>query len=246
MSIETFEELAALKAAGRVVADAIRAMRSNTRPGVSTAELDRIGARVFARAGARSGPELDYGFPGTNCISVNDEAVHGVPGPRVLRDGDLVKLDVTAELDGFYADACVSVPVGETNESTRKLAKVSRGALNAALKVACAGAPLNSIGRAVETTVTGRGYSVCRDLMGHGIGRRIHEPPHVLNYHHPNFDQPLTEGLVITIEPIIAAGDGKVRDAGDGWTIKTRDGSVAAHCEHTIVITRGRPIILTA
>jgi methionyl aminopeptidase len=246
MSIETLEELEALKAAGRVVADAIRAMRSHTRPGVSTAELDDVGARVFAKAGARSGPQLDYGFPGTNCISVNDEAVHGIPGRRVLRDGDLVKLDVTAELDGFYADACVSVPVGQAKGSTRKLANASREALNEALKVARAGAPLNSIGRAVETTVTRHGYSVCEDLIGHGIGRRIHEPPNVLNYHHPNFDQPLTEGLVITIEPIIAAGNGRVRDAGDGWTLKTRDGSVSAHSEHTIVITLGKPIILTA
>jgi methionyl aminopeptidase len=118
MSIETPEELDALKAVGRVVAGAIRAMRSNTRPGVSTAELDAIGARVFAEAGARSGPQLDYGFPGTTCISVNDEAVHGIPGRRVLRDGDLVKLDVTAELDGFYADACVSVPVGQAKPGT--------------------------------------------------------------------------------------------------------------------------------
>jgi methionyl aminopeptidase len=117
MSIETPEELDALKAVGRVVAEAIRAMRSNTRPGVSTAELDDIGARVFAEAGARSGPQQDYGFPGTTCISVNDEAVHGIPGRRVLRDGDLVKLDVTAELDGFYADACVSVPVGQAKWS---------------------------------------------------------------------------------------------------------------------------------
>jgi methionyl aminopeptidase len=246
MSIETPEELDALKAVGRVVAGAIRAMRSNTRPGVSTAELDAIGARVFAEAGARSGPQLDYGFPGTTCISVNDEAVHGIPGRRVLRDGDLVKLDVTAELDGFYADACVSVPVGQAKGSTWKLANVSRQALNHALTVARAGTPLNAIGQAVEAIVTRNGYSVCGDLMGHGIGRRIHEPPHVLNYPHPSFDQPLTEGLVITIEPIIAAGDGTVRDAGDGWTVKTRDGSISAHSEHTIVITRDAPIILTA
>jgi len=246
MSVETPEELDALKAAGRVVADAIRAMCAHARPGVTTAELDEIGARIFGKAGARSGPQLDYGFPGTNCISVNDEAVHGVPGSRRLKDGDLVKLDVTAELDGFYADACVSVPVGKASSSTRRLADVSRRALNNALQVARAGVPLNEIGHAVETTVTKHGYSVCRDLIGHGIGRRIHEPPNVLNYHHPRFGQPLTAGLVITIEPIIAAGKGTVRDAGDGWTLKTRAGSFAAHSEHTIVITDGRPIILTA
>lgn len=186
------------------------------------------------------------GSRGVNCISVNDEAVHGIPGKRRLRDGDLVKLDVTAELDGFYADACVSVPVGKTSGSTQRLAAVSRRALSNALEIAQAGVPLNQIGATVHSTVTQHGYEVCRDLIGHGIGRRIHEEPNVLNYYHPRFDQPLTEGLVITIEPIIAAGTGAVRDAGDGWTLKTRDGSYAAHSEHTIVVTNGRPIILTA
>ncbi len=246
MSIETPEELEALRAAGRVVAEAIRAMRARTHPGVTTLELDQVGARVFARAGARSGPQLDYGFPGTSCISVNDEAVHGVPGERVLQDGDLVKLDVTAELDGFYADACVSVPVGKSSSEAKRLSEASRQALEQALKVARAGAPINAIGRTVEATVRERGYSVCHDLMGHGIGRRIHESPNVPNYHHPRFTQPLTAGLVITIEPIIADGTGEVREAGDGWTYKTRDGSYAAHTEHTIVITRGAPMVLTA
>jgi methionyl aminopeptidase len=246
MSIGSPEELEALKAAGRVVADALRAMRARTRPGVTTGELDEIGARVFAKAGARSGPQLDYGFPGVSCISVNDEAVHGIPGKRRLLDGDLVKLDVTAELHGFYADACVSIPVGKASSSTQRLAAVSRQALNDALRIASAGVPLNQIGATVQATVAKHGYEICPDLMGHGIGRRIHESPHVLNYHDARFGQPLTPGLVITIEPIIAAGKGAVRDAGDGWTLQTRDGSYAAHSEHTIVITNGTPIILTA
>jgi methionyl aminopeptidase len=246
MSIETPEELEQLKAAGRVVAQAIRAMRGHARPGVTTGELDRIGARVFAAAGARSGPQLDYGFPGVNCISVNDEAVHGIPGRRRLRQGDLLKLDVTAELDGFYADACVSVPIGNAARSAQKLAGASRAALNRALETARAGIPINHIGRAVESAVNAQGYSVCADLTGHGIGRRIHEHPTVPNYDAPGFDQPLTDGLVITIEPIIAAGSGAVRQAGDGWTIKTQDGSYAAHSEHTIVVTTGAPLVLTA
>jgi len=246
MSIKTPEELEALKAAGRVVAEAIRVMSGHAAPGVSTAQLDDVAARVFAAAGARSGPQLDYGFPGTTCISVNDEAVHGIPGRRVLRDGDLVKLDVTAELDGFYADACVSVPVGNASSSTERLADAGRRALDTAIGVARAGVSLNEVGRTVEQTVSGFGYSVCRDLMGHGIGRRIHEPPDVPNFHDPLLGQPLTEGLVITIEPIIAAGTGTVHQASDGWTFKTDDGSPAAHAEHTIVVTRGAPIILTA
>jgi methionyl aminopeptidase len=245
MSIETPEELAQLRRAGRVVAEAIAAMRAQVRPGVTTRELDEIGARVFRRAGARSGPKLDYGFPATNCISVNDEAVHGIPGARRLRRGDLVKLDVTAELDGFYADACVSVPVGNTSASVRRLAGASRAALNAGLRSARAGTPISRIGHSVQRAVEQHGYSVCRELMGHGIGRRIHEPPNIPNFDAAGFERPLTEGLVITIEPIIAAGHGALTEADDGWTIKTSDGSYAAHAEHTIVITQGAPVLLT-
>jgi methionyl aminopeptidase len=246
MSVETPEELERLKAAGGVVAHAIRVMRAHARAGVSTLELDEIGARVFKQAGARSGPQLDYGFPGVNCISVNDEAVHGIPGKRRLRDGDLLKLDVTAELDGFYADACVTVAIGNAARSTHRLAAASRTALNRALGAARTGVPINHLGRVIHASVSGSGFAVCTDLMGHSIGRRIHEEPNIPNYEAPGFDQPLTDGLVITIEPIIAAGTGAVRTTSDGWTVKTRDGSYAAHSEHTVVITAGSPLILTA
>jgi methionyl aminopeptidase len=246
MSIETREELDALRAAGRVVAEALRAMRRSVRPGVTTAELDDVGARVFRRHGARSGPQLDYGFPGVNCISVGDEAVHGIPGARRLREGELVKLDVTAELDGFYADACVSVPVGRAAPQTLRLVATARRALNDALGVARAGLPLNAIGAAVERTVTGRGHSVCTELTGHGIGRRIHELPHVPNHYVAALDEPLTDGLVLTIEPIISAGSGAVVAGRDGWTIRTADGALSAHAEHTLVITHGAPLLLTA
>src|SRR5215212_9082129 len=245
MSIETAEELAGLRAAGRVVAEAIRAMRRHVRPGVTTAELDDVGAKVFRRAGARSGPQLDYGFPGVNCISVNHEAVHDIPGRRRLRDGDLVKLDVTAELDGFYADACVSVPVGRHAARGAGLAKTARIALDDALAVARAGTPIGAIGATVEAAVTARGHAVCAELTGHGIGRRIHEPPSVPNRYLAGHSQPLTDGLVLTIEPIIAAGDGEVVELDDGWTVATADGSLSAHAEHTIVITPGDPIVLT-
>jgi methionyl aminopeptidase len=246
MSIETPEELEHLRLAGRVVAEAIRAMRRSVRPGVTTAELDEVGARVFRRAGARSGPQLDYGFPGVNCISVNDEAVHGIPGRRRLRRGDLVKLDVTAELDGFYADACVSVAVGQVRPSTFGLVTAARAGLNEALGVARAGTSISQIGQAVETAVASRGYAVCEELTGHGIGRRIHEDPQVLNHYVPGPSPELADGLVITVEPIISAGSGAVRQSRDGWTIKTADGAVSAHVEHTVVITDGAPLILTA
>jgi methionyl aminopeptidase len=246
MSIETEAELEALRAAGRAVAAAIRAMRANVRPGVTTAALDDIGGRVFRRHGARSGPQLDYGFPGVNCISVNDEAVHGVPGQRRLREGDLVKLDVTAELDGFYADACVSVPVGRPNPSSAALVASASRAFERAMLGAQAGRPINAIGAAVEKSVTADGYAVCPELMGHGIGHNIHEAPDVPNYFVAALSQPLTEGLVLTIEPIISAGNGLVRTSRDGWTVQTADGARSAHVEHTMVITSGQPLVLTA
>src|ERR1700742_152503 len=245
MSIDTPEELEAMRAAGKVVADAMEAMRRRVHPGVTTAELDAVAGEVFERAGARSGPQLDYDFPGVTCISVNDEAVHGIPGKRKLRGGDLVKLDVTAELNGFYADACISVPVGKARKEASRLTASARGPLADGRAVARAGAPLNAIGTAVDATVTAHGHSVCRQLIGHGIGRRIHEPPAVPNFRVPDLTEPPTEGLVLTIEPIIAAGTGWVRDSDDGWTMRTSDGSTSAHFEHTMVITKGDPILLT-
>jgi methionyl aminopeptidase len=246
VSIETEEELAALRAAGRVVADALREMRRAVAPGVTTAELDAIAARVFRRAGARSGPMLDYGFPGETCISVNDEAVHGVPGRRRLRSGDLVKLDVTAELDGFYADACITETVGRSSQADVALIDAARQALVDGMRAAIAGAPVSAIGAAVERTVHARGFAVCDALAGHGIGRRIHEAPTIPNVFVPRLSEPLAEGLVLTIEPVLSAGSGAVRESHDGWTVRTSDRARSAHVEHTVVITDGAPIVLTA
>jgi methionyl aminopeptidase len=244
MSIETHAELVGMQAAGAVVARALAEMRRAVRPGVTTAELDRLAADVFDEAGARSGPQLDYDFPGTTCISVNDEAIHGIPGPRELEPGDLVKLDVTAELNGFYADACDTVSVGDGSPLAERLVASAHRALSRAMRVATAGSPLNGIGAVVERSVTADGFSVCAELTGHGIGRRIHEEPDVPNvaWNGPE----LTAGLVITIEPIIAAGLGDVHVADDGWTIRTDDGSPSAHAEHTIVITEAAPLLVTA
>lgn len=181
-----------------------------------------------------------------NCISVNDEAVHGIPGRRRLRNGDLVKLDVTAELDGYYADACVSVPVGTVKPSSLSLLAAGQAALNEAIAAARAGTPINQIGRTVQRVITAKGYAVCPDLTGHGIGRHIHEAPTIPNYDAPDLNQPLTTGLVITIEPIISAGTGAVYQSQDGWTIKTVDKAVSVHVEHTIVITENAPLLITA
>jgi methionyl aminopeptidase len=246
MSVDSPEELDALRAAGRVVAQTIRAMRRAVRPGITTAALDAIAKREFARAGARSGPQLDYDFPGTTCISVNDEAVHGIPGRRVLRRGDLVKLDVTAELDGFYADACRTVAVGDARPQALKLVRTADQALAAALGIVRTGVPLNEIGAAVQRVVHDRGFSVCDGLMGHGIGRRIHEAPDVPNRFDARLVEPLGEGLVITIEPLVASGGSQVRLGRDGWTVRTADRSWSAHAEHTIVVRESGPVVLTA
>jgi methionyl aminopeptidase len=244
VSIDSPAELAALRAAGRVVAETIRELARRVRPGVTTRDLDEVAARVFAAHGARSGPRLDYDFPGTVCLSVDDEAVHGIPGPRRLRDGQLIKLDVTAELDGFYADACRTVAVGKVRPREQRLVAAAQSALRRGLEAARAGENVGAIGAAVEAEVTKRGFSVCAELTGHGIGRRIHEQPDVPNV---AWDGPtLTDGLVITVEPIIAAGAGDVYVDDDGWTVRTEDGSPSAHAEHTIVITEGAPILLTA
>ncbi len=246
MSIHTVAELNAMRRAGRVVRRMIEAMRHHVAPGVTTAHLDAVGARVMHQYGARGAPALVYKFPGTSCISVNDEAVHGVPSGRPLEKGDVVKLDVTIEKDGFMADAAVTVPVGDVPEETARLIATAERAFRLASQVARAGVCVREIGRVIEREVHRAGFSVIRDLGGHGIGRTIHEEPRVPNYADPFVRDILTEGLVITIEPIIAAGSGQVVTAADGWTVRTADGSPAAHYEHTLVITKGDPLLLTA
>ena len=246
MSINGPEELKGMRAAGAVVRLVLEAMKREVRPGVTTAELDEVGAGVMRREGARSAPALVYGFPGANCISLNDEAVHGIPSQRVLKEGDLLKLDVTVEKDGFMADAAVTVPVGEVSEEDRRLMECAERAFAKAMLVARAGFRVWEIGRVIERQVRRSGFSVIRDLGGHGIGRTIHEEPRVPNYPDPQASRVLTEGLVITVEPIIAAGSGRISTAKDGWTVVTADHQPSAHYEHTLVVTRGAPLLLTA
>ena len=221
-------------------------MKRSVRPGVTTAELDAIGAEVMADNDARSAPARVYKFPGANCISLNEEAVHGVPSNRVLRAGDLLKLDVTIEKNGYMADAAETIAVGEVTPEAQRLMACARRAFEKAMLVARAGFRVSEIGRAVEREVRRDGFSVIRELGGHGIGRTIHEQPRVPNYPDPEARQVLTEGLVIAVEPIIAAGSGRAILAEDGWTMKTADRRPAAHYEHTIVVTKGAPILLTA
>jgi methionyl aminopeptidase len=235
-----------MRAAGAIVCLMLSAMKRAVRVGITTGELDEVGAEVMMQHGARSAPRLVYKFPGVNCISVNDEAVHGIPGKRALRSGDLVKLDVTIEKDGFMADAAVTVPVGEVTEERRQLVECAERAFRKAMLVARAGFRVSDIGRAVEREVRRSGFSVIRDLGGHGIGRTIHEEPRVPNFADPEANQILTAGLVITVEPIIAAGSGRTLVAPDKWTMITADHRPSAHYEHTLVIRKGAPMLLTA
>ena len=246
MSIDTQDELEALRRAGRIVRLCIERMRKAVRPGVTTGELDQIGGEVLAEHGARSAPKLVYNFPGEVLISVNEQAVHGIPGPRKLREGDLVKLDVTVEKDGFMADAAVTVPVGDVGDERRRLIAAARAAFAKAMEVARVGNRVRDIGGAVEREVKRRGFNVLEDFAGHGIGRTIHEPPSVPNVWDARLHQPLTAGLVLAVEPIVAERSGRAVQEKDGWTIRTADRGYTAHSEHTGVVTRGRPIVLTA
>lgn len=246
MSIKSLSEFKKLQAIGKIVRTTLDEMSNAVCPGVSTADLDRVGAAVLAKHGAMSAPPKVYGFPGTACISVNDEAIHGIPKDRRLQEGDLVKLDVTAEKDGFFADAAVTVRVGKVSPAADALVRCAERSFREGLKAAQAGNRVREIGRSVEREVRRCGFSVIRELCGHGVGRTIHEEPAVPNYYDPQHRTRLSDGLVITIEPIIAAGNGRAQLQKDKWTVCTTDRSLAAHYEHTIVITNDEPILLTA
>jgi methionyl aminopeptidase len=246
MSITTAEEFEKLRACGVIVAKALRAMAAEVRIGVTTSELSEIGSKILAAHGARSSPPMVYAFPGDVCISVNDEVVHGIPGDRRIGAGDLVKFDLTAEKDGYHTDSAVTIEVPPSAAKSHELTRCAEKAFRHGLEAARVGNRTKDIGRAVEREVRRRGFSVVPELGGHGIGRTIHEEPSVPNFAAPTARDVLTEGLVITIEPIIVAGTGRVTLDRDGWTVRSADRTLAAHYEHTIVITKGEPVLLTA
>lgn len=246
MTIDSADDLEGMHRAARVVAIALAAASAEARPGITTLMLDAVVADVFAEHGARSAPQLLYGFPGQACISINDVAVHGIPGRTPIRAGDLVTIDVTAELDGYIADAATTIPMPKASGVKRRLASAAHAALDRALGVAMAGVSLRDLGRAVEDETRRHGFTVLREVGGHGVGRAIHEKPSVPNWDDPSARGDLHEGLVIAVEPIIAAGGRTLVEDRDGWTLRTSDGSPSAHAEHTIVVTSGAPIVLTA
>ncbi len=246
MSIEGPDDLEGLRRIGAVVANVRDSMLAEVLPGVSTAELDELGRDLLRKHGARSAPNLAYGFPGATCISVNDELAHGIPkANKVLRDGDLINIDVSAELDGYWADTGASAPVGVVSRRLSQLLWATRTAQAEAMQEARAGRPLNVIGRAVERRAKRHGFQVVRTLGGHGVGRHIHEDPHVANFFDRRAKEPLWEGLVLTIEPFFTLGATDFVEDEDGWTLRTPDGSVGAQFEHTFVVTKGAPLVLT-
>jgi methionyl aminopeptidase len=246
MSIKTDEELEKLKVIGKIVRRSLDQMSAAVQSGITTLELDRIGLRVLEEHGAEAAPSKVYGFPGAVCISVNDEAVHGVPGGRVLQDGDLVKLDLVATKDGFFADAAVTVRVGKVSRTADALVRCAEAAFWRAMKVARVGFRTCHIGGEVEREVRRHGFRVMPELGGHGVGRTIHEHPPVPNFYDRSARTNLFRGLVIAVEPIITTGSGIGLLMPDRWTVRTADRSLSAHYEHTIVITEGEPLLLTA
>lgn len=246
MTIGNPQDIVALRRIGGIVARVLERMLDALEPGMTTAELDTLGERWLAEAGARPAPRLAYGFPGATCISVNEEAAHGVPGPRVIRPGDLVNVDVSAELDGYYADTGGSRAVPPVTPLHMRLCHATRSALAQAMRQVRAGAPLAGIGRAIEHTARAHRLRVIRNLCSHGVGRALHEEPtEITGYHEPRDRRVLQEGMVITIEPFLSTKSTWVDEAGDGWTLVGAPGNRCAQYEHTMIVTRGEPIVVT-
>jgi methionyl aminopeptidase len=246
MTVDGEDDLAGLRQVGRVVAEAREAMLATVAPGVSTADLDAVGRDVLRRHGARSAPRT-VGFPAATCVSVNDEAAHGIPSPtRRLAAGDLVNVDVSAELDGYWADTGASAPVGDVASRAAALLAASRQAQRDAMGAARAGRPLRHIGRAVQRCAHRRGFSVVANLCGHGTGRALWEPPSVPGVELAHDPTVLWEGLVLAIEPFLSTGATAAVEGTDGWTLHTADGGPAAQFEHTVVVTHGQPLVVTA
>ncbi|MES3036567.1 MAG: type I methionyl aminopeptidase [Bdellovibrionota bacterium] len=246
MSINSEKDLEGLRKVGRVVARCLQHMQSKLEPGITTRELDFIGGQFLALHGARSAPKLTYNFPGHTCISVNEEAAHGIPGAKILKAGDLVNIDVSAEIDGYFADTGGSAIIPPELKLHQQICAVAKRALENAMVEARAGAKLNRIGYAIESEAIRNGFTVIENIGSHGVGRALHEDPGFIpGYYDMRDKRVLKRNQVITIEPFISSGAREVVENGDGWTLVTSPGIFTAQYEHTIVITKGMPLIMT-
>jgi methionyl aminopeptidase len=246
MIIENENDIKQLKAIGHICAMALKEMMSQVRPGMTTAELDNIGMEFLKKEGAQSAPIAMYQFPGATCISISPVIAHGIPSDHVLREGELVNIDVSAERGGYFGDTGASMVVATHVPEYEKMIAATKSALAKAVQVARAGQPLNLIGRTIQNEAKRNGYGVIYDLTGHGIGRHLHEEPvQVSNFFREKENYILEEGLVLAIEPFLTTGRGRVLEGRDGWSLRTVDKKIAAQFEHTIIVTKDEPIILT-
>lgn len=246
VTLKSTEQIAKMREAGAIVAGMLAATRDAVKPGVTTLELDRIAADVLARAGAKSSFLGYYGYPATICTSVNEQIVHGIPSKRKLKEGDIVGIDAGAIVDGWHADAAITVPVGRISAEARRLIDVTREALVRGIAAATVGNRLGDIGAAVQGYAESQGFSVVRNYVGHGIGRAMHEDPQVPNYGTVDLGRVIKEGLCIAIEPMVNVGGIATQVLDDNWTVVTDDGSLSAHFEHTLACLADGPVILTA
>ena len=246
MTVENQRDVDAILKVGRVVATVRDTMLGKIEPGMTTAELDQLGSELLERFGARSAPKVTYNFPGSTCISINEEAAHGIPGQRVIRAGDVVNVDVSAELEGYFADTGATMVVPPVSKLKARLCRATRLALKNALSEARAGAPINQIGRAIESTARAHDFKVIRDLAGHGVGRSLHEAPEgIFSYYDHRDRRRLEKGQVVAIEPFLSTRSSHVVESEDGWTLLCHPSNVSAQFEHTVIITNGDPIVAT-
>ncbi|MDM8533337.1 type I methionyl aminopeptidase [Clostridiaceae bacterium HSG29] len=239
-------EIEKLRKAGKIVALAHEAIKNNIKAGMSTYEIDQIASQMILKHGAKLGFKGYGGFPGNNCVSVNDEVVHGIPSKhRIVKEGDIVSVDLGSYIDGFYGDAARTHAIGKVSDETQKLIDVTRESFFEGLKFAKVGYRLSDISHAIQEHCEKNGFSIVRDYVGHGVGRNLHEPPQIPNFGRPGRGPRLQKGMVLAIEPMVNMGSFEVRTLADKWTVVTIDGSYSAHYENTIAITDGEPEILT-
>jgi methionyl aminopeptidase len=243
--LKTPAEVAQMRRAGRVAAEALREVSRAAAPGVTTGALDRLAETVIRDHGGVPSFKGYRGYPASICTSIDDEVVHGIPGPRALREGEILSIDLGVRLGGFHADVAVTVPVGEVPPEVHRLIATTRAALDAGVAAARPGATLGDVSWAIQSLVEAAGFSVVRDFAGHGVGRALHEDPQVPNVGHPGTGPTLRVGMTLAVEPMVNMGGPDVVMDDDGWTVRTRDHSLSAHAEHTVAITAAGPEVLT-
>jgi methionyl aminopeptidase len=244
--IKSAREIEIMREAGRIVATVLAELRSQVKPGMKTRELDKIAERETEKLGAIPSFKGYHGYPASVCVSINDEIVHGIPGDRIMNEGDIASIDFGVIYNDFQGDSAITVPVGNITPETEKLLEATEGALMAGIQAAHADGRLGDISAAIQDYAESRGYGVVREYTGHGIGRNMHEDPQIPNFGIPGQGPLLKTGMTLALEPMINIGDWRTRLEEDNWTVRTSDGSLSAHFEHTIVITENGSEILTA